>query len=241
MEISDALAALIGLAALTGFVHTLAGPDHYVPFVMMSRARGWSWTQTALVTFLCGVGHVLGSVVLGGIGIAAGLAISNIEAVESSRGTVAAWLMIGFGLLYAAWGFRRFMIGRKHTHIHVHDEAVIHRHMHGHNPHGHHNHAHEGEARPRSVTPWVLFTIFVFGPCEVLIPILMIPAANESLPGLILVTAVFGLTTISTMLVMVLALSFGFRMMHLGWVERHIHTLSGAAIALCGALILLGL
>jgi hypothetical protein len=40
---------------------------------------------------------------------------------------------------------------------------------------------------------------------------------------------------------MVLVLSYGFRLMHLGWIERHIHTLSGATIALCGALILLGL
>ena len=241
LETSDALLALVSLAALTGFVHTLAGPDHYLPFVMMSRARGWRWPRTALITFLCGLGHVLGSVVLGAIGIAAGIAISQLESLESARGDVAAWLMIAFGLIYAAWGIRRLGRGKKHTHVHLHKDGALHSHDHDHSHDGEHMHVHDEDPKTRSITPWVLFTIFVFGPCEVLIPLLMFPAANESVSGLVLVTAVFGFTTIGTMLVMVLALGYGLRFVHLGWLERHVHTLAGLTIALCGALILLGL
>ena len=29
-------------AAAIAFVHTLLGPDHYLPFVAMAKARGWS-------------------------------------------------------------------------------------------------------------------------------------------------------------------------------------------------------
>ena len=29
-------------AAALGVVHTLLGPDHYLPFIFLSRARGWS-------------------------------------------------------------------------------------------------------------------------------------------------------------------------------------------------------
>ena len=40
----------IGLLLLTaasiGFIHTLLGPDHYLPFVAMSAARGWSSRRT---------------------------------------------------------------------------------------------------------------------------------------------------------------------------------------------------
>jgi ABC-type nickel/cobalt efflux system permease component RcnA len=241
LETSDALLALVSLAALTGFVHTLAGPDHYLPFVMMSRARGWSWLRTALITFLCGLGHVLGSVVLGVVGIAAGIAISRLESVESARGDVAAWLMIAFGLVYTAWGLRRLARGKKHSHVHFHNDGVLHSHRHDHSHEGEHMHVHDESPKARSITPWILFTIFVFGPCEVLIPLLMFPAANESISGLVIVTAVFGFTTIGTMLVMVLALSYGLRFVHFGWLEQHVHTLAGLTIALCGALILLGL
>ena len=37
----------------------------------------------------------------------------------------------------------------------------------------------------------ILFTIFVFGPCEPLIPILMYPAAKSSVAGMLLVAGVF--------------------------------------------------
>ena len=36
------LGLLILTAVSIGFVHTLVGPDHYLPFVAMSAARNWS-------------------------------------------------------------------------------------------------------------------------------------------------------------------------------------------------------
>jgi nickel/cobalt exporter len=64
-------------AASIGFFHTLFGPDHYLPFIMMSRAKKWSLTKTAWITVLCGIGHVGSSVVLGAIGIILGIAVSK--------------------------------------------------------------------------------------------------------------------------------------------------------------------
>jgi sulfite exporter TauE/SafE len=238
--ISDELLGLISLAALTGCLHTLAGPDHYLPFIVMSRSRGWTRFQTAAITFLCGLGHVSGSVMLGGIGIAAGIAITRLETVESARGDLAAWLMIAFGLAYAAWGLRRVWRRKPHTHIHAHKGGVVHTHTHRHEEN--HVHVHDEDKKPsRSITPWILFTLFVFGPCEVLIPLLMVPAAEESLFGMVLVVLVFAATTIGTMLAVVLALSFGYQVIRLGWLERHMHSVAGLTIALCGILILVGI
>ena len=240
LPISDELLGLISLAAFTGFLHTLAGPDHYLPFIVMSRSRGWSRYRTAVITFMCGLGHVMGSILLGGIGIAAGYAITRMEQVESARGDLAAWLMIAFGLVYAAWGVKRAWRRKPHTHTHAHKGGLVHTHRHMHEEK--HVHVHVDEKKSsRSITPWILFTIFIFGPCEVLIPLLMYPAAKESLLGLVLVITVFAVTTIGTMLVMVMALSFGFKIIRLGWLERHTHALAGFTIALCGVLILLGL
>ena len=39
-------ATLAATAAMIGVVHTLTGPDHYVPFVAMSRVGGWSLLRT---------------------------------------------------------------------------------------------------------------------------------------------------------------------------------------------------
>lgn len=218
-------------AASIGFIHTLTGPDHYIPFVVMARARQWSRARTALITVLCGIGHVGSSVVLGMIGVAMGIAVSHLEGVESFRGNLAGWGLIAFGLVYLIWGVRRAMRNRPHSHAHLHPDGIAHTHNHQH--HEDHVHAHTEDGK-RSITPWVLFTVFVFGPCEPLIPILMYPAAHESTAGLLIVTVIFGLVTIATMLGIVLFSLAGVRLLPMGKLERFSHALAGATILLCG-------
>ncbi|GAI12193.1 unnamed protein product, partial [marine sediment metagenome] len=54
--------------------------------------------------------------------------------------------------------------GEKHDHIHAHKVE--------------HSHVHD-EKKGTSLTPWILFIIFVFGPCEPLIPLVMYPAKKK--------------------------------------------------------------
>ena len=54
-------------------------------------------------------------------------------------------------------------------------------------------------------TPWALFIIFVFGPCEPLIPVLMYPAAHANWLAVTAVCLAFGLATIGTMLAMMIS------------------------------------
>ncbi len=221
---------LCGTAAALGFVHTLLGPDHYLPFIVMTRARKWSAAKTAWITFACGLGHVLSSVVLGLIGIALGVALMKLEAFEAFRGNLAAWALIGFGFAYGAWGIHCGVRNRPHTHLHLKgDGAPAHTHAHD----GEHTHSHEPHAKA-NITPWILFTIFVLGPCEPLIPLLMYPAAKESLLGTILVAVVFSVVTIGTMMVVVMAASWGVSFARFGKLERWTHALAGGAICLSG-------
>jgi len=46
------------------FLHA-AIPTHWLPFVLVARARGWSRLKTVLVTFCAGLGHVLLTSLLG--------------------------------------------------------------------------------------------------------------------------------------------------------------------------------
>ncbi|HOC43905.1 MAG TPA: sulfite exporter TauE/SafE family protein [Thermoanaerobaculales bacterium] len=233
------LVALVITAASIGVGHTLLGPDHYLPFVVLARARGWSRPFTVLVTTLCGIGHVGSSVVLGMVGIALGIAVARVEGIESARGDIAAWLLTAFGLVYMVWGLRRAARHRTHSHVHAHADGETHVHLHDHEQA--HLHPHDHGRETPSLTPWVLFTIFVFGPCEPLIPILMYPAAADSAFGVALVAGVFGAATILTMLAIVLLLSFGLSRIPTRGLERYSHALAGLAIFLCGVAIHLGL
>ena len=230
---------LIITAASIGFFHTLLGPDHYLPFIVMSRAGKWSLTKTIWITIASGIGHVVSSVVLGLIGVAFGIGINRLTGLEAGRGSLAAWMFIAFGFAYMIWGIRRAYRNRKHSHIHVHENGTFHEHKHSH--HNNHLHVHE-ESKARNLTPWILFTIFVLGPCEPLIPILMYPAAESNYTGLFLVTAVFGIITIVTMLTVVIIGSYGISFLPLGKLERYTHALAGATILLNGiGIIFLGL
>lgn len=224
------VAILCWTAATIGLVHTLIGPDHYLPFIVMNRARKWSAAKTAWITFACGLGHVLSSVVLGLIGIACGIAVMKLEAFEAFRGNLAAWALIGFGFAYMGWGIQRGIRNRPHTHLHLKDRGAP---AHSHTHDGEHFHAHEPKEKT-NITPWILFTIFVLGPCEPLIPLLMYPASQHSLYGTVLVATVFSVVTISTMLCIVMAASWGISFARLGKLERWTHALAGGAIGLSG-------
>jgi ABC-type nickel/cobalt efflux system permease component RcnA len=197
----------------------------------MSRAREWSLPKTLFISFLCGLGHVLSSIVLGFAGIALGTAVFKLEAIESFRGSAAAWLLIGFGFAYFIWGLHRAIRKKPHTHKHFHKDGELHEHTHTHE-HGH-IHVHDEGKKP-SLTPWILFAIFVFGPCEPLIPLIMYPAAKENIGGVVVVSLAFGIVTLITMLTIIAIASYGVKFVRLGKLERYSHALAGAMIFISG-------
>ncbi|OFX83188.1 MAG: hypothetical protein A2W99_12810 [Bacteroidetes bacterium GWF2_33_16] len=218
-------------AASIGFFHTLLGPDHYLPFIVISKARKWSLLKTNVITFICGLGHVGSSVLIGFFGILLGIAVNKLTPIETTRGSIAAWLMIAFGLVYFIWGLRKAIKEKPHVHEHVHTDGTIHIHTHSHFKE--HSHIHE-KTRIKSRTPWILFTIFIFGPCEPFIPILLYPASQGNILDIALVTAIFSTVTIGTMMLVVTASLVGFNFLPKLNIERFMHAIAGATIFLCG-------
>ena len=224
----------IGLLSITaislGFFHTILGPDHYLPFIVLSEAKKWSLRKTMVITFFCGLGHVLSSVILGLIGIAMGFSLSKVINIESFRGNIAAWLFIAFGLIYMIISIRNLIKKRKHHHSHYHIGGLSHAHLHDH--HYEHTHVHESEVV--KTTPWILFLIFFFGPCEPLIPVLMYPAAENNISGTIFVSFLFSAVTIMTMMSIVLAFKLGLNKISLKPLEKYSHLIAGAMIFFSG-------
>ncbi len=231
---SNEIAILATTAASIGFFHTLLGPDHYLPFIFMAKARKWNMFKTTWVTVACGAGHVGSSILLGAAGFAASIAVADLVSIEGFRGDIAAWAFVFFGVGYFIWGLRRAILNKPHKHAHYHEDGTIHTHEHAHT--NAHDHTHR-----KNITPWILFTIFVLGPCEPLIPVLMYPAAQNSTSGMFYIAGVFSVVTIATMLLVVLIATFGLNMIRMGKVERWSHAMAGAIVLLSGLAILGGL
>ncbi len=234
---TNTITTLALFAAGLGISHTLMGPDHYLPFVAIGKARRWSIPTTLTFTAFCGLGHVLGSIILGMIGIAAGIAVGQLEAIEGSRGNWAAWILMTIGLVYFIWGVKNALRNRPHTHRHFHVDGSLHEHEHVHQVEHLHEH---GDEKKVNVTGWALFIFFVFGPCEPLIPLLMYPAAKFDWTAALIVASVFAIATITTMTAVVAALSFGLSWIKLPPLERFTHAAAGATIFSCGVVVFMG-
>jgi sulfite exporter TauE/SafE len=229
----SSLPILLMTAMSIGFIHTVIGVDHALPFVALSRARGWKLPKTLGVTALCGLGHVLSSVVLGSVGLGLGVAIERLEWIEGFRGELTAHLMIGFGLAYAAASTITVLRNRAHSHHHSHADGTAHEHTHTHHHEHVHVHAH-AKTSTESMTTWSLFILFVFGPCEALIPLLMAPAADHHWSWVGAVIVAFGITTIATMLAMVTLGFVGLKQLRFETLAPWSHTIAGLAIATSG-------
>ncbi|MBI5058855.1 hypothetical protein HZB60_03605 [candidate division KSB1 bacterium] len=202
---------LAATAATLGITHTILGPDHYIPFIAIGKARAWSSRRTLRVTLVCGVGHVLSSAAIGLGGLYLGTRLLRLTGLEAARGAIAGWLLLGFGLAYAVWGLR-------HAYKLRHSDERR-------NP----------ETADRSIVPWVLFIIFAFGPCEPLIPLLMFPAAQASTGAVWLISGIFGICTVGTMVGIVAAALKGLSLFSHPRAARYSHALAGGAVTICAA------
>jgi hypothetical protein len=86
------LASLLAAALAAGVLHTLAGPDHYLPLIAHARERGFSLRRVAAYTALAGLLHCGSGLVLAWLGAEA-------LAAAGWRTDFAACLFLGLGLL----------------------------------------------------------------------------------------------------------------------------------------------
>ncbi len=217
------------LSAITiACLHTVTGPDHYLPFIALSKSRGWSLSKTIWWTMVCGCGHVCSSVLLGLGGAAIGWSLSKVSWLQEIRGGIAGWVMLCFGLLYGIWGLCRAYKSNTHKHFDLekNGEIYVYEHKHG------------QAVMPKDkhrVTPWVMFVIFLLGPCEPMIPLLYFPAAKSSWVVMLLLIFIYTLCTLATMLLMVLLGYYGTAFLKTEMLQRHVHALGGLTIFICGA------
>jgi len=200
-------------AVSLAFFHSLA-PDHWLPFVALARSSRWSLRQLSLVTFLAGIGHVTSSLLLGLIGLWAGWAVHRMEGIETWRGSVVVWLLIGFGVAYALWGLKH----AQHPHPHVSIQDAV-----------------KAYAARRF---WMLIAILVFGPCEPLIP-LMFLAYKEGPMAVGIISLLFSLVTIGMIVGQSCLTYAGTRRIRAPWMERYAHALSGVVIILTAVFVML--
>lgn len=229
---SPELSVLLVTASTLGMVHTAVGLDHTLPFVLLGRARTWSLAHTLLVASVCGLAHVLSSVVIGLLGATLATGLASLHWFEQARAGWAATGLIVFGVVYSIKALWDIRVKSPHRHVHIHADGTVHRDLHGHGA----SHAHWSSltlARRGGVT-FALFVVFLLGPCEALLPLMTAPSLLNDAGASLLVALTFGCATLVTMNVLITLGWYGLRSSWLFKLEPHMHWLAGAIIALSG-------
>ena len=225
---SGASLSLLVSAAAIAIVHTALGPDHWLPFSMLARARGWSRGTLLVVTFWGGIGHVASSLTLAIAGLALGRGAAGVAGIEALRGRVGPIALAAFGFAYGVWGVRRALARREGLVPHAHDgEVHVHR-------GGDLHHDHAALPGPGPTTFWTLFAVFVLGPCEPLIPIFVLPASRGMWALAGWTALVFSVVTVAAMMGLVVLASAGVERLPWGSLGRWSHAMAGGVIAACG-------
>jgi len=222
----SSLIALALTAISISFFHTASGPDHYLPFIVLSRSRQWSMPKTVFLTIACGLGHILSSVFLGLIGVFLGWQINKIKFFQDFQGNIASWALLLFGAIYLCYGLWSAYNNKAHKHFDVMGEDVF-----------VYSHKHGEVVMPQNrvkITPLVLFAIFVMGPSEPLIPLLFYSGLNRSVTEIVTLISVFTVSTVLTMLGMVLLGVYGYSLFKTEQFERYTPAISGAVVLGCG-------
>jgi len=229
---------LLMTAAATAAFHTLI-PDHWLPFVLVGRARGWSGRTTAAVSGLSALVHTVLSLALGLAALLLGQSVAHAVGERLERGSGV--LLVVFGTAYAVWAWRK----GGHFHpggalLHARDEAD---HCDGHEGpasvdhlHYHADDAWIGKEAGKGAVPLAL--IVGLNPCVLVLPV-MVATADQGKGALALVTAAYAITTIALMVGLSVAGVVGTRRLPVPAIARHMETASGILIAICGAVFLL--
>ncbi len=226
------LSALVVTSVTTALFHTLI-PDHWLPFVLIGRVRGWTARRTALVSGLSAAIHVGLSILIALLALRLGLAAA--DAVGRTLEWAGGLMLIVFGLVYAGWAWR------KGGHFHP-GGALLHGRAHGacagEEGHAHpqhlHYHADDGLIRDRpGWRGWTLALVIGANPCVLLIPLALV-AETRATSALAWVIAAYAVPTVSLMVgLSVLGVTWG-RRIRLPGAARHMEAASGLLIAALG-------
>ena len=218
MNDSQSLVLLMATAALLGAGHTIIAPHHYLPFAAVGKSAGWSNAKTLFVTLLCGLGHLASSLVFAGIAVALTFGAASVEYFQHFRGDIAQFVFLGFALAYTVFGLKRGLRSDAAAACSCRCRAE--------------------DKMKNAATLGALFLIFLIGPCDVLIPLVIFPALSFDWWGVLLVACVFSLATIASMLLMVSVILYGLKFVPFrgGRLERWSSFITGVVLLVCALL-----
>jgi nickel/cobalt exporter len=227
---SSSLLLLLGAAVVVAVLHSIL-PDHWVPLAIVARTQRWSLWRVGRVTLLASLGHVVTSLVLGGILALIGLQFQ--QKFEAQQGHIIGAVLILTGIIFLIWG----LVGHG-PHGHTHEEG------HEHDDDHDHDHTHdETPMKEQSKARGLAAIIVPFGvaasPDFTILPVALAASAVGK-GAAVAVLGVFAVVTIVTFVgLTVIATIAGYQIKG-KWLENNANTLTSLVLIAIGIVAFIG-
>jgi nickel/cobalt exporter len=256
---TSSLFFLLGAAATVAILHSIL-PDHWVPLAIVARTQRWSVMRVVRVSALASVGHVIASLVLGGILALIGLQFQH--TLETQQGHIVGGILVLTGISFLIWGRLSGGHGHhhtdgEHTHDHSFEQAETHeqdKHTHSHgNEHGEHDHDHLSDhesgqetikvVRQQTLAGKLAAIVVPFGvaasPDLTILPVALAAGAVGG-GAVVSVLGVFAVLTIGTFIgLTVLATLVGYQIKG-AWLEKNANTITSLVLIAIGVVAFIG-
>jgi hypothetical protein len=192
---------------LLSFIHALI-PNHWIPMVIIGKAERWTKMETLWVTALIGLAHVLSTIMLGVFIGVIGFNLYNLY--QNITEIIAPLILILIGTVYFGMDFRQ---GR---HNHLPDEANL-----------------KGKSKAGVILS--LTIAMFFSPC-LEIETYYFTAGTLGWMGILVVSMIYLIVSISGMLLMVYLGTKGLERYKWHFLEHHEKKITGAVLITLGIL-----
>lgn len=206
------LLSLLGAGFATAFLHA-ALPTHWLPFVLVGRGQRWSLPQVLTAVAAAGFAHILTTAVVGGLIVAAGIAMD--QWISGLLPGLSAGLLFLFGAFYLGKALLRPAIMAGGPSLALSEPTVTH-----------------------AAAFWGLVAMMAISPGEVLLPIYLSQATQGPLV-LAALTLTFAAGTVMGMTLFTILARAGWSVLRLERWARYEGVVLGLALILIGLLVVL--
>jgi nickel/cobalt transporter (NicO) family protein len=202
----------MGSLILSG-IHAMI-PNHWLPLIALGKAEKWTNKQTYGATLITGLAHTLSTLMIGILAGLIGYRLSEIYPAISE--SIAPVILILMGTIYVMLDFR------KHRHQHDFGKAR--------------ESVKNGRSRRKAILISLSIAMFLT-PC-IEIEAYYFQAGTMGWAGIFIVSAVYLVTTVTVMMILVALGLKGAASFKWGFLEHHEKLITGAVLILLGVLAL---
>jgi nickel/cobalt transporter (NicO) family protein len=189
-------------------------PNHWVPLITIGKTEQWNQKETLIATLITGLAHTLSTVIIGVAVGFIGYQLSHVYSWVSQY--IAPVILITMGIIYVLADFRH----SHHHHNHHHDHLKI--------------KSSESKRSKKAILTSLSIAMFLT-PCAEL-EAYYFQAGSIGWTGIFIVSAVYTLTTVGLMLMLVYLGMKGIKKLRSHYLEHHEKLITGQVLMALGVL-----